>query len=116
MNGSKNFVAGTVVPPRSFLKFGADDNTLVITTAATDEIVGISPSFQVEIGERIDAQAIGFSEVKIGGAVTRGANLTSNASGQAISATTAGNRLGAKALASGVSGDIIPVVCMLGVL
>ena len=95
-----------------FAKFGADDNTMAVASAATDNLMGIFqhtvtlPSGYTRAEVRI--QQLGISDLKLGGTVTRGDRLTPNASGYGITATS-GQSVGAVACASGVSGDIIPV-------
>jgi hypothetical protein len=109
---TKAFVAGGAIPAGSIVKFGADDNTVIVSAAATDAHIGVVESFDVASGERCDVMTHGIAEVKLGGTVTRGGPLTSNAAGLGVAAAPAAganNRLIGFALASGVSGDVIPV-------
>jgi len=111
-------------------KFGSDDNTLSVAAAATDGLIGVFQHTTAAAGEEVRVMMSGISRVVLGGTVTRGDRLTSDSNGKAVSATrhthtenTAGtysqnattqaasavNTIG-MALASGVAGDIIPVL------
>ena len=116
---TKNFVAGGAIPAGSIVKFGADDNTVVVGAAASDPLLGVVESFDVASGERCDVVTHGIAEVKLAGTVTRGGPITSNASGAGVAAAPAAgtnNRIVGFALASGVSGDVIPVQLAVGSL
>ncbi len=94
-------------------KFGADDDTLSAGAAATDNVIGVFQHPTTVAGEEVRVMLSGISRVKLGGTVTRGDLIGSDASGQGVSlAPAAGtnNRAVGIALASGVSGDIIPVL------
>jgi hypothetical protein len=68
-------------------------------------------------GDTVDVMHDGIADLQLGGTVTRGDLLTSDASGQGITATgTAGTnyRTIGMAIVSGVSGDIIPVLLTPG--
>jgi hypothetical protein len=114
----KNLVAGAAIAANRFVKFGVDDNTVVVAAAATDMIVGVSEeTFDAATGERIDITKFGMQYVKLGaGGAVRGQPLTSDATGQAVVASVTGNRIGGYAEASGVAGDVIAVSIYFGVL
>lgn len=105
---AKTYLAAGVIPAYSIVKFGADDNTVVVATAATDLVIGISDNLDAIQGERVDIKLIGIAEVKFGGTVAKGAPITANASGQAVAATS-GNVIG-YALISASAGDVAPIV------
>lgn len=110
---TKNFLAGGTIPAYSLVKFGADDNTVVVAAAATDAIIGVTTSLAAASGERVDVIVCGVAEVVLGGAVTRGGFITSNASGAGVAPAPAGgtnNRIAGVALQSGVSGDVASVL------
>ena len=92
----------------TFAKFGADDDTADLATAATDGIMGILQHTTATAGDIVRLMLVGISRLKLGGTVTRGKPVTSDASGKGVQAT-AGQSYGGIAFASGVSGDIIPV-------
>lgn len=105
----KSFKAGGVIPSNSLVKFGASDNEVVAAAAATDAVIGISVLGADAAGDIVDVALGGIEEVKLGGTVSAGALLTSDASSKAIAATVAGSRVAGYAMESGVSGDIIGV-------
>ena len=93
----------------TFAKFGADDDTVNVASAATDKILGIFQHTTVTAGDVVRVMILGISRLVLGGTVARGDDLTSDANAKGVKAT-AGQSYGAKAFASGVSGDIIPVL------
>lgn len=110
---TKNFLAGGTIPAYSLVKFGADDNTVVVAAAATDAIIGVTTSLPAASGERVDVILCGVAEVILAGTVTRGGLLTSNASGAAVAAAPGAgtnNRVAGIALQSGVTGDVASVL------
>ena len=89
-------------------KFGEDDDTLDVASAATNKLLGIFQSTTTAAGDVVRIMMIGISRCKLGGTVTRGDPITSDASAKGIAATS-GQSIVGFAMASGVSGDIIPV-------
>lgn len=89
-------------------------NTVALASAATDFIVGVinakpavgTAANPASVDVRLRTAA-GTSKVILGGTVTRGDNLTSDANGKAITTTTAADEVLGRALDSGVTGDII---------
>lgn len=114
----KTYVAEGAIGPCLFVKPGAADYGVLAGAAAADKVIGITvPNVSAAIGDPVDVIHDGIADLKIGGSVTRGDLLVSDASGQGVVAapTTGANaRYGAVALVSGVSGDIIPVKVTLG--
>ena len=112
----KNYEAAGPVSAYRFAKYGANAGEVDEAAAATDPIIGVTDSLGATAqGDRIDVIHFGWAEIELGGSVTQGDLLTANASGQAVAAAPAAgvnNRVGAMALASGVSGDIIPVLVL----
>lgn len=99
-----------------FLKPGAADHSAVQADAAADSIIGISDALGAAgSGSRVDVIQVGIAELELGGTVTRGDFLTSDANGMGVAAAT-GNRIGARAEVSGVAGDIIPVKLVDGIM
>ena len=94
-------------------KFGADDDTLSQATASTESLIGIFQHITSAVGEEVRVALDGISKVKLGGIVTRGDRLTSDANGKAVAvgavAGTNYNSIGT-ALASGAADDLIPVL------
>ncbi|MCY1648175.1 hypothetical protein OVA11_14215 [Caulobacter sp. SL161] len=113
---ARTYIAGGAITARSFVKFSAD-GVVVVATAATDDIIGITAELDVVQGERVDVYRAGSAELRLGGTVARGAPLTAAAGGARVAAAPAAgvrNRHGAFAEVSGVSGDIIDVEIDLG--
>lgn len=115
---SRAFNAGGAIISNSFVKFGSDDDTVVQAAAAADSVIGAVsmvavPGLGAVSGDRVDVELIGIVDIKLGGSVTRGGLVTSDAAGKAIAATAAAGsnvRAAGIALASGVAGEIIPVL------
>ncbi len=114
----ENFDAGAVISPYRFVQPGAADGAVIQAAAVGDPIIGVSDSLGADAaGDRVDIQTMGVAEVELGGTVTRGDFLTSNATGQAIAAAPAtgvNNSVGGRARVSGVAGDIIDVLLAPG--
>ena len=111
---TKNFTAGAAVTGRRFVVPGASDGYAIQASAVTSKIFGISITEGAAIGGRLDVHMIGIADLELGGTVSFGDPLTSDANGKGIelsstvlSASSA--RCGGIALQDGVSGDIIKV-------
>lgn len=114
---TKAFLAGAAIAANRFIKFSTDDRTMIPAAAAADFIVGVSDDVGCASGERFDAVLTWIATVEYGGTVTRGALLTTDSVGRAITATaTAGSnvRTMGLALVSAVSGDKGPVLLVPG--
>lgn len=110
---TKGYTATAAVAKRRIVKFGAADGTVAIAAAATDLLIGISSELDAAAGERCDVHMSGnIAEVDAGGTIARGASITSDASGKAVTATTGQVAVG-KAEVSGVSGDVITAIVNL---
>lgn len=91
------------------VKFGADDKTMVVSDLRdADGIVMNNPGLE---GTEIEVAHDGLSKAKLGGTVTRGDSITTDASGEWVVAT-AGQAAFAVALESGVDADVI--TCIYG--
>lgn len=110
----KAYSAEAAILPNRILKPGAADYGVLPASAATDKIIGVSmPLISVGAGETVEVVHEGIAEVKLGGTVTRGDFLTSDASGQAITAAPSvgvNNSILGRAQVSGAAGDLIPVL------
>lgn len=113
--GIEKSVKCTAAIATAFLlaKFGADDHTLAQATASTEDLVGVFQHTTENAGDEVRVMLSGISKVKLGGTVARGVLVTSDAAGKGVAigavAGTNYNTIG-RALASGVDGDIIPVL------
>lgn len=86
---------------------------VVVATAATDKIIGVTQGGAVAAGETATIRlrsATGTVKLKAGGTIAVGDRLTSNATGQAIATTTAANEVIGFAIEAGVSGDFVEAI------
>lgn len=109
-NIARSFDAGAAIAAFRIVRFGAAENAVIQSAAATDAHLGVvdQPGGSAS-GARTDIVISGPSRVEYGGAVTRGDLLTSDASGRAITATAAAGaniRIIGVAMVSGVLGNI----------
>lgn len=131
----KTVKSAAAVTAYTIAKFGSDDDTMSVATAASDNMVGVFQHDTNAAGEDVRVMLTGISRVLLGGSVTRGDLITTNATGRGVAATrhthtenTAGTYtqnattvaassvgIVGRALASGSSGDIIPVLLTISV-
>jgi hypothetical protein len=98
-------------------KPGADDDTFSTAAAVGDSIVGVFQHATTNAGDEVRVMLTGIIRIKLGGSVTRGALLTTDASGQGVAAAPAAgvnNSVIGRALASGGSGGILPFLLSQG--
>ena len=112
----KNFEAEGEIGPYVIVTHGTADYAVKAATGATVVLVGTTDELGKLSNGRVDVCTGGIPEVALGGTVAAGDPLTSDASGKAVKATAAGNRILGFALVSGASGDIIPYQYSLGTL
>ena len=112
----KNFDAEGEIGPYVIVTHGTADYAVKAATGATVALVGTTDELGKLSNGRVDVCTGGIPEVALGGTVAAGDPLTSDASGKAVKATAAGNRILGFALVSGASGDIIPYQYSLGTL
>lgn len=106
----KGYTAGAAITARKIVKAGAADNAVITAAAATDLILGVAaPDVDVASGDTCDVHLQGIVEVKAGGTIARGDMVTSDANGDAVTTTTAGNRVLGIAEVSAVANDIFTV-------
>jgi len=109
--------AAAIATAYTIAKFGSDDDTLAAATASTEELIGVFQHTTAAAGDRVRVMLTGISRVKLGGTVTRGGWITSDANAKGVAAAPGAGVNAAvigKALASGVDGDIIPVLLAPG--
>lgn len=110
----KSYIAEAAVAGNLFVKPGANSDDNVLPAAgSTDLIIGATTNLGGDINKRVDVVMDGIADIQLGGSVTRGQKLTSDANGKGIAAAPGAGvnaQIGGIALASGVSGDIIPVL------
>lgn len=81
---------------------------VALAASATALIIGVVQNLPV-VGEAANVRTMGTTKVKLGGTVTAGAWITSDAAGKGIATVTVGNIVIGRALAAGVNNDIIEV-------
>jgi hypothetical protein len=119
VSGIEKSVKGTAAIATAFTiaKFGADDDTLSVAAASTDLLVGVFQHTTTAANDEVRIMMSGISRVKLGGTVTRGNLITSDANAKGVAAAPAAGvnaYIIGQALASGVDGDIIPVLLSQG--
>ena len=116
--------AGNIVAS-SFVKLDGSNTALVLAAGSGDSPYGIAGPYTRRIAlDDYDTDYIGIAGdpaiviygpgdpgvlLRLGGTVAHGDPLKPNGSGYGIVASADRDRVGARALASGVSGDLIPV-------
>lgn len=112
---TKTFIADVAIGARRIVKFGSSDSNITLCGAApaTAGMLGVSDrAGDAVAGDRVDVIMDDIAEVVLGGTVTRGDPLTSDASGAAVTANPAAGvnvYIVGMAMMSGVAGDIIDV-------
>ena len=116
----KTYLAEAAIPAYSIVKLGAADTGVLPAAAATDFLIGVAArDFDAASGERLDIMTHGIAPVKLGGNVTRGGPVTSDANADGVApapAAGANVRIIGFAMASGVAGDVIDVLVSPGML
>jgi len=114
----RSFELSAAVLAYRIVAFSDAANSAVVATAdaATDPLLGTTGKLGGDTGDMGDVTLSGLGDVQLGGAVSAGDPLTSDAEGKAIEATVAGQRIIGFAAAPGVEDDIIPYLCAPGVL
>jgi len=111
-----NFVADAAISNNRLVKFGSGDRNVTPATAATDSIIGVVNEMPpgIAAGERVDVVRVGIAWVEAGAAITRGALITSDAVGRAVTAAPAAgvnNRIiGIADESASAAGDVIRFV------
>lgn len=107
------FKAGGAIVKGHAVKLSADD-TVVECTANTDDAIGIAmndvSSAQATAGMDVEVALPGGGyKAKLGEGVARGLHLVPHTDGTLVKANAAGDSVIAVAMATGVTGDMIPV-------
>jgi hypothetical protein len=106
--------AEAAVNPYTIVKAGTvADYDMLPAAAASDVFIGIKADLDSQINELGDVSAYGVELLQLGGVVTRGQQLTSDANGHGVAAAAGNNVIGV-AQQSGVLGDLIDVLITLG--
>lgn len=92
------------------VKAGADDDHVVVCSAATDKIIGITQVATTTAEDPVEVALVGGgAKALAGGTIAMGDLLTSDSNGALIATTTANNRVIAVAMQAAVANDILGV-------
>lgn len=91
-----------------FVKFVTDDDHVVNCGVAGELGIGVLMNAPAAAEDVAEVSFFEGAKVKLAGTVARGGEIMCDAAGKGVAATT-GKKVMAIAMASGVSGDIIPV-------
>jgi hypothetical protein len=104
-----NYTSGAAVAANRIVKL-ASDTTVTQGAAAADALIGVTNELAATAsGQSLDIVMGGVAEIEAGGSITRGALITSDTVGRAVTATE-DNRVIGVALKSASTSDIIPVL------
>jgi hypothetical protein len=92
-----------------FVKAGASEGLVVAIAAATDRPIGVQLDKPSAAGKVIEVASMEITEVIAGAAVAYGAEVQTNAAGQAITAVATGFVVGRALQAAANAGDRISV-------
>lgn len=103
-------IASALVNPFRFI-IRDTANLRVKQSGANGLTSGVGPDYEVALDEALPYAAGGVAQLELGGSVTAGDRLKSDATGKGVklAAATADQNVGAVALKTGVSADVIPV-------
>lgn len=115
-----NYLADAAIPINRLVRLGTGDRAVTLATAATDAIVGVVNEVAVVLGERVDVVRVGIAWVEAGAAITRGAPLTADATGRAVTAAP-GVGLNVRLIgfadeAATAAGDVIRIMLSPGLM
>ncbi len=107
----RSFIAGADLSTKQYflVKLGVGTNDIILANAATDRIVGVLQE-KPKLNQVGQVAMLGTSKVVAGGTILKGDCITSNANGQAVATTVAGNTVIGIALEAAVSGDIFEIL------
>lgn len=109
-------VAEATVEGYRIIKAGTGAMSCVKASAPTDKLLGTSDELDHPTGEIVDLAVIPVPIVRLGGTVTAGDLLTSDANGKAVATTTTGHAYIGRAEIDGVADQTITYERSLGVV
>ena len=105
----KGFLAGAAIPQYSFVKYGANEQT-VVPSADAEKAIGVCMTDGVESGGELEVAIItGGALVKLSGSVALGDSVKSDAAGLGA-VGGAGEFCPGIAMQAGVAGDVIALI------
>ena len=106
----KAYTAPAAIAAYRIVKFNTaaspNDREVAVASAGTDFLIGVNDRIAAAAGERCEVVRAGIAAVEYGGAVVRGAMLTADSDGKAVSTVAANRRIIGVAEISGADGDI----------
>lgn len=110
----KTFTCGSAIAGYTLVTLASAAGAVEAANAVTDVLIGVTTQIGSQDNGRVDVVMGGVTEVKIGGSVTKGDVLTTDASGHAVTATQATDRVIGLALQTAVAGDIASILLAQG--
>jgi len=110
----KTFNAPAAVAGYRLITFATGVNDVELADAVSDPIIGVTTSIGSQDNGRCDVVVAGITEAAIGGTVTRGEVLTTDASGRAVTSAAGTDRVVGIAMADAVAGDIAAILIAQG--
>ena len=101
--------AGAALGQFLILKKGTNDDDVIQATAVSEEFIGVSQVAATAANQKVRVMLSGISKIKLGGTVTQGQWLTTDANGCGVAAAPASgvnNAVIGRAMTSGVANDI----------
>jgi Uncharacterized conserved protein (DUF2190) len=115
-----NYTAEAAIPINRIVKAGATDRGVTLAIAPADFIIGVVNETPIAIAERADVVRVGIAWVEAGAAIARGAPLTSDAIGRAVTAAPAAGAnvrlVGFADEAATAAGDVIRFILAPGLM
>ena len=109
----KGYDAESAITKCRAVKWGSTAEGVTAVTANTDRAVGVSlftvATADLTRGKGASLRRTGIAEWEAGGAITKGANVTIDASGRCVAAATTNRVYGVAEQAAVNSGDVIAV-------
>ena len=102
-------IIGAAIRQYRFVKISTAADNTILECDAEEVDCGVSLEAGTAAADIIKYQKDGIAKVQLGGTVTRGAWVNSDADGKAVTESTTNTWASGKALRSGVSGDIVEV-------
>lgn len=96
------------------VKIGTDKNHVAKAAATTNKTIGIAQSSPTSAEDAVEVCVMGGCKGLLSGTVSAGMLLTATTDGSLVKIATAGDRIIARAMQDGVSGDLIDVIIAVG--
>ena len=87
----KNYRGAAPIPGNSFVKIGTGDDDVVTTNTAGEKVFGATTNIPLKTAMgRVDIIHAGIAAIKAGAVIARGANVSTDNQGRAITTPTTG--------------------------